>query len=183
MANIVIISGSPWKGTRIQGLIDYCEQYLQKKEHNVTQLHVSDLPAEDLMFANFKSEAIMKANEQIAEADAVIIASPVYKASFTGLLKTFLDLLPQHGFENKIVFPLMIGGTISHLLAIDYSLKPVLSVMGAETTIKGVYAVDEMVIRKDDGTLSLTEEIIDRLNHSLEKLHQTVTTNTVTSGT
>ncbi len=181
MATIVIISGSPWKGTRLQGLINYCEQYLTKKNHTVKQLHVSDLPAEDLMFANFKSEAILDATALVAEADAVILASPVYKASITGLLKTFLDILPQHGFENKTIFPVMIGGTISHLLAIDYSLKPLLSVMGAETIIKGVYAVDEMVVRSEDGSLKLKQEIVERLDLSLERLDYHLNQKTVTN--
>ncbi len=178
MANIVIVSGSPWKGTRLQGIVEHTDQFLRAKNFNVQQLQVADLPAEDLMYANFKSEAIIAANAQIEAADAVIIASPVYKASFTGLLKTFLDLLPQNGLEHKITLPLMIGGTISHLLAIDYSLKPVLSALGAETIIKGVYTIDESVIREDDGSLTLKQEVIDRLDHSLEKLvaalqHQT----------
>ncbi|MCH1932822.1 NAD(P)H-dependent oxidoreductase, partial [Shewanella sp. A25] len=85
--------------------------------------------------AKYNSEAILATNKKVEEADAVIVASQVYKASFTGILKTYLDLLPQKGLENKIVLPLMLGGTISHLLAIDYSLKPVLASLGAENII------------------------------------------------
>jgi len=65
------------------------------------------LPAEDLIKARFDSEAILNANKKVAEADGVIIASPVYKAAYTGILKTYLDLLPQKGFAEKTIFPLL----------------------------------------------------------------------------
>ncbi|MDQ0896682.1 NAD(P)H-dependent oxidoreductase [Paenibacillus sp. V4I7] len=61
------------------------------------------------------------------------------EASYTGVLKAFLDLLPQKGLECKVVLPLAVGGTISHLLAIDYALKPVLSALGARNILQGVY--------------------------------------------
>lgn len=62
---------------------------------------MAELPAEDLIHTKFESEAIVKANGLVAEADAVIVVSPVYKASYTGVLKTFLDLVPQKGWPAK----------------------------------------------------------------------------------
>jgi FMN reductase len=59
-------------------------------------INVSDLPAEDLISAHF-DPAIQQANELVEKADAIIVASPVYKASYTGVFKTYLDLLPQKG--------------------------------------------------------------------------------------
>lgn len=59
-------------------------------------------------------------------ADALVVATPVYKASYSGVLKTFLDVLPQKAFARKAVLPLATGGTIAHLLSIDYALRPVL---------------------------------------------------------
>ncbi|MCG6197676.1 NAD(P)H-dependent oxidoreductase, partial [Anoxybacillus sp. LAT_38] len=89
----------------------------------------------------FDSPAILEANRIIAKSDAVVVATPIYKASYTGVLKSFLDLIPQKGLEKKIVLPLAIGGTIAHLLAIDYALKPVLSALGANHIFTGVYAL------------------------------------------
>lgn len=170
MANIVIISGSPAKKTRLKGITDYAKDFMRKKGFTIEQLDVVDIPAEDLIFANFNSEAIVEANKVVAEADAVIVASPVFKASFTGVLKTFLDLLPQNGLENKIVLPLMVGGTISHLLAIDYGLKPVLSSLDAENIIKGVFTLDSCIHIKPGGKVSIDGEAKDRLNNALSKL-------------
>ncbi|NEU32289.1 NADPH-dependent FMN reductase [bacterium LRH843] len=174
MANVVIISGSPSKTTRLKGIVDYAVSTLNEKGFEVEQLDVVDIPAEDLIFANFNSEAIQTANKKVAEADAIVIASPVYKASFTGVLKTYLDLLPQTGLENKIVLPLMLGGTISHLLAIDYSLKPVLSALGAENIIKGVYTVDTCVVRNDNNEITIAQEALDRLDYAFNKLENEI---------
>ncbi|MFC0470077.1 NADPH-dependent FMN reductase [Halalkalibacter kiskunsagensis] len=163
MAKIVIISGGPSKTTRLKGIIDYANNFLSEKGLTVEELHVIDIPAEDLILAKYNSEAIVAANAKVEDADAVIVASQVYKASFTGILKTYLDLLPQKGLENKIVLPLMLGGTISHLLAIDYSLKPVLSSLGAQNMIKGVFTLDTCIERGEDGSTTIEQEAKDRL--------------------
>lgn len=61
-----------------------------------------------------------------AAADVVIVATPIYKAAYSGLLKVFLDLLPPDALRGKTVLPLAMGGSLAHLLALDYALKPVL---------------------------------------------------------
>ncbi|WP_332628936.1 NADPH-dependent FMN reductase [Halalkalibacter flavus] len=170
MAKIVIISGGPSKTTRLKGIIDYAQSVLSEQGMDVEELHVIDIPAEDLILAKYNSEAILATNKKVEEADAVIVASQVYKASFTGILKTYLDLLPQKGLENKIVLPLMLGGTISHLLAIDYSLKPVLASLGAENIIKGVFTLDTCVTREEDGSTTIEQEAKERLEASFHKL-------------
>ena len=67
--------------------------------------------------------------------------------------------------------PLFIGGTIAHLLAVDYSLKPVLTALGARHILGGVYAVDQAVDRLPDGGYQLSEDIKTRLETSLEQLN------------
>jgi FMN reductase len=106
----------------------------------------------------------------VEKADAIIVASPVYKASYTGVLKTYLDLLPQKGLAQKIILPLFIGGSIAHLLTIDYALKPVLSVLGARTILAGVYVVDSLVKRNEQGQVELATEVKQRLDDSLQEL-------------
>lgn len=174
MANIVIISGSPNASSRLNGITQFVEQQLKEKKLSVDLITVVSLPAEDLIHARFGSPAIIEANKLVENADAVIIASPVYKASFTGVLKTFLDLLPQKGLDGKIVAPLFIGGTIAHLLSIDYSLKPVLASMGAKLYVSGVYAVDSQINRTQEPNeapvFELNEELILRLSETVNEL-------------
>lgn len=174
MPNIVIISGSPNASSRLNGITQYVERQLKEHDLTVDTITVVSLPAEDLIHARFGSPAIVEANQLVANADAVIIASPVYKASFTGVLKTFLDLLPQKGLDNKIIAPLFIGGTIAHLLSIDYSLKPVLASMGAKIYVSGVYAVDSQINRTQEPNeapvFEINEELTLRLNETVNEL-------------
>nr|MDP9125329.1 NAD(P)H-dependent oxidoreductase [Pseudomonadota bacterium] len=95
-----------------------------------------------LVRADFDEPAIRRAREQVAAARLVVIATPIYKASFSGLLKTFLDLLPQDALRGKTVLVLGTGGSAAHLLALDYALKPVLAALGARHILDSIYAVD-----------------------------------------
>jgi len=166
---VVIIAGSPSRASRLTGLLEQAETILSRSGATVEWISVSELPAEDLIKTRFDSPAIAGAVGRVAEADAVIVASPVYKAAYSGILKTFLDLLPQKGLERKAVLPVFIGGSIAHLLAVDYSLKPVLSALGARYQLAGVYAVDKQVVRTEDG-YQLEDELIVRLEESINEL-------------
>lgn len=170
MAKIVIINGNPSLTSRLTAIIEYVEKILETSGFEVSRIDVAKLPPEDLIHTKFESEYIVKANGLVAEADAVIIASPVYKASYTGVLKTFLDLIPEKGLAGKIMLPLFIGGSLAHLLAIDYSLKPVLSALGGRHILGGVYTVDSQVVRTEDGGMDIAEELRSRLHDALEEL-------------
>jgi len=174
MSKIVIVSGSPNASSRLNGITQYVEQQLNEKGLSSQTITVVSLPAEDLIHARFGSPAIIEANKLVEEAEAVIIASPVYKASYTGVLKTYLDLLPQKGLDGKVIAPLFIGGTIAHLLSIDYSLKPVLASMGAKIYVSGVYAVDSQIERTQEPNeapvFDLNDELKLRLNETVNEL-------------
>ncbi|CAH1222619.1 FMN reductase (NADPH) [Paenibacillus plantiphilus] len=169
MPKVVVITGSPNAGSRLNGISGHVEKALLSRGWHVDVLPVVSLPAEDLILTRWDSPAITKANGLVEAADAVIIASPVYKASYSGVLKTYLDLLPQKGLEGKIVLPLFIGGTLSHLLAIDYALKPVLSALYARHISQGVYAVDSQVQRTEDNQFLLEEELTRRLDAAIDQ--------------
>lgn len=176
MSTIVIVSGSPNATSRLNGMIDLVRGELEAKGYPVRTITVVSLPPDDLVHARFGSPAIVEANKLVEEASAVVIASPVYKASYTGVLKAYLDLLPQKGLEGKLVAPLFIGGTLAHLLSIDYALKPVLSSMGARHFVKSVYATDDAINRINDGSgvtkFETSEELTGRLQSAVEELIQ-----------
>jgi len=167
MSKIVIISGSPTTSSRLFALTDFAKETLENEGHHVEHIKVASLSAEALIKADFNHPDIAIASKVVAEADGVIIASPVYKATYTGVLKTFLDLLPQKGLAGKKVLPLFIGGTISHLLAIDYGVKPLLNALGAHTIHTGVYAIDEWVTKDENQGYIVQEQLITRLKQAL----------------
>jgi FMN reductase len=167
MSKVVIINGNPSLTSRLNGMIQYVEQRLLQAGIEIEHIQVAELPSEDLIKAKFDGEAILRANKKVEEADGIIVASPVYKAAYTGVLKTYLDLLPQKGLLGKIILPLFIGGTIAHLLSIDYALKPVLSALGGRYILGGVYAVDTWITRNEQEGYSLSEDLLHRLDEAV----------------
>jgi FMN reductase len=90
----------------------------------------------------FGDPAVAEAVEQVRAAPAVVVASPTYKASFTGVLKAFLDQFPGGGLAGVVAFPLMLGGAWGHGLAPEVFLKPVLVELGATCPVNGLYLLD-----------------------------------------
>lgn len=174
MSKILAISGSPSHPSRTYSLLEYARQQLLQQNFQVDLLSVRDLDPEILAYGQYNSPDLEKPKALLAEASAVIIGTPIYKAAYTGVLKAFLDLLPQKALQGKVVLPIATGGTIAHLLAIDYALKPVLSELGAQYLLDGVYAVDKQIQRQEDGSIQLEEEIEQRLKQSLQDLAETV---------
>ena len=170
MADVVLINGAPNLSSRLNGLLRYAATLLENEGINYEIIQIHQLPAEDLLTASFSSEAIQKANEVVERANGVIILTPVFKGSYSGILKTYLDMIPQKGFENKMVLPLVIGGTLSHLLAIDYALKPVLSVLGAKQYASSTYVLDQHIERVGDNQFILSDEIEGRVANSVNEL-------------
>ncbi len=174
MSNILAIAGSPSHPSRTYGILQYALNLLQQEGFHTDVISVRDFPAEDLVFGRYDSPNLEQPKALLAKADGVIIATPIYKAAYTGVLKTFLDLLPQKALLGKAVLPIATGGTIAHLLAVDYALKPVLSELGGRHILGGVYAVDKQIQWQEDGTVQLDEEIDQRLKHSLNDFIQAV---------
>jgi FMN reductase len=79
----------------------------------------------------------------LREAEVAVIASPTYKATYTGLLKLFLDQIGTGDLAGVVAVPLMLGAGPGHALAPDLLLKPVLVELGATTPTKGLYLLDK----------------------------------------
>jgi FMN reductase len=163
MAYILAIAGSPSHPSRTYGLLEYATQLSSQQGLETDIISVRDLPAEDLVYGRYNSSALERPKELIEQASGIIIATPIYKAAYTGLLKSFLDLLPQKALTDKIILPLATGGTIAHLLSIEYALKPVLGELGARHILSTVYAVDKQIQIQADGSLQLDQELEQRL--------------------
>lgn len=118
---VVSLGGSPSLKSRSNILLDRAKHWLQLRGVEVISYQVRDFDAQDLLFADFGSPAVRQLIEQVERADGVIIATPVYKASFSGALKTLLDVLPERALNHKVVLPIATGGSSAHMLAVDYA--------------------------------------------------------------
>jgi FMN reductase len=170
MSNVVLISGSPSQNSKTASIAKRLQKELIERNHRADLIEVRELPAEDLLYANFKSPAIANTHTLIKAADAVIVLSPVYKGSYTGILKAFLDLLPEKILADKIVAPVVTGGTIAHLLSIEYAFKPIFSLLGAKEILHGVFILDANVQWNEKGEVFLAKEVEERIQRSLEDL-------------
>lgn len=83
-----------------------------------------------------------EAIETVADLDIVVFASPTYKASFTGLLKLFLDRFPSNALDGVVAVPLMLGAGPGHALAPEVFLKPVLAELGATLPTRALYILE-----------------------------------------
>jgi FMN reductase len=141
----LLIAASPSLHSRSATLLDAAAANLEDVNVHVRRLSLRDLPAEALLRADIAEPLLGAALEWVAHADAIVFATPIYKAAYSGLLKVFLDLLPQHGLHGKWVWPLATGGSPAHTLALDHSLRPVLDNLGAHQVLQSVYALDSQI--------------------------------------
>lgn len=175
MTNVVLIGGSPAHPSRTNMVLEYAQKILSHEQIAHQIISVRDINTEALLFAQFDHPDIKQAVAAIESANAVIVSTPVYKAAYTGVLKALLDLLPQNALSGKVILPITTGGTIAHLLSIDYALKPVLSTLGARTILAGVYIVDSQLQKQDNGEYQFIDsEIERRLQDSVYELISTV---------
>ncbi len=168
--SVLLIAGSPSERSRTAALLEAAGQRLEARGVQVDRLRVRDLSPQALLLADFGHPSVSQATGQVARADVIVVATPVYKAAYSGVLKVFLDLLPQDGFKNKVVLPLATGGSPHHMLALDYSLRPVLQSLGAKHILPGIYATDAQVTLTDSGSYQVTPDIGDRLDDAVHTL-------------
>jgi FMN reductase len=169
MSSVLIISGSPSATSRTERLARSIAARIGARDVQATLLDVRNLPAEDLLHARFDAPSIVAAAAQVAAADGVVVATPVYKAAYSGLLKTFLDVLPQFALRGKVVLPLATGGSIAHVLSIDYALRPVLSSLDPLHVVNGLFLLDKQITITDSGEAQLEADVDARLNGVLDQ--------------
>jgi FMN reductase len=93
---------------------------------------------------------VLEAIAAVQDSDLVIVASPTYKASYTGLLKLFLDRFGSGSLAGVTAVPLMLGGHWRHSLASDLLLKPVLVELGATCPTRGLFLLDSDYAESDE---------------------------------
>jgi FMN reductase len=140
--SVVAVSASPSALSRSAAAAQFVLELLGGQWMDVHHLQVRDLPASDLLAADRSGPAIGDALARIHAADGIVITTPIHKASYSGLLKCLLDLLPQDELAGKVVLPVAIGGSLAHLLALDYALRPVLAALAARQVTAGAFLLD-----------------------------------------
>jgi FMN reductase len=105
--------------------------------------HVIDVVKLGPALLGWGDATVAAAVKTVQESSLVVFASPTFKATYTGLLKLFLDQFAGGtGLQGVVSVPLMLGGGPAHALAPDLLLKPVLSELGGTCALPGLYLLD-----------------------------------------
>ncbi|GAA1037098.1 FMN reductase [Streptomyces murinus] len=102
----------------------------------------------------FPGKALAAAQDAVTGADGLIVVTPVFSASYSGLFKSFFDVLDKDALTGKPVLIAATGGTARHSLVLDHALRPLFSYLRAVVVPTGVYAASE-----DWGAAGLPERI------------------------
>jgi FMN reductase len=81
----------------------------------------------------------------LAASSLAVVASPTFKATYTGLLKLFLEWFGTTGLSGVTVVPVMVGAAANHALAVELHLRPLLVEIGASVPTRGLYVIDSQL--------------------------------------
>jgi len=136
-ARVAVVVGNPKPGSRTLAAAVHVARELTGAEPDL----VVDLADLGPALLDWNDPVVAALVEQVGALDLVVVASPTYKAAYTGLLKLFLDRFPTDGLRGVAV-PLMLGAGPGHALAPELTLRPVLTEIGGVVPAKGLYVVD-----------------------------------------
>jgi FMN reductase len=108
----------------------------------ITNIELRDLAHQltDHLLTGFPGAELARAIEQVREADGLIVVTPVFSASYSGLFKTFFDVLETGLLDGKPVLVAATAGTARHSLVLDHALRPLFAYLHAVVVPTGVFA-------------------------------------------
>lgn len=142
---IVAVSGGLQRPSRAAALAEHLLDLIGEDIHSEQQLIELGELAPQLAGALWRSqlpEAVERQLVAVEQADVLVVATPVYRGSYTGLFKHFFDFIYQDALVDTPILLAATGGSERHALVIDHQLRPLFSFFQARTLPLGVYATD-----------------------------------------
>jgi FMN reductase len=122
------------------------------------------------LLTGFAAPALQRALDHVASADALIAVTPLYRASYTGLFKSFFDVLDVDALRDKPVLIAATGGTPRHSLALEHALRPLFAYLHAVVMPTAVFAATS-----DWGTPGEGTALVERIDRAGAELARFVT--------
>ena len=145
MTKIAVVTGNPKPKSRTHGVAaavaDAIAAGLPDGAGAAGRLDI-DLTDYAPRLFEWEDAELSKLNAEVAASDVAVFASPTYKASYTGMLKAFLDRYGSNGLAGVVAVPVMTGGWPGHLLSVEVHLRPVLVELGATVPARGLYVTE-----------------------------------------
>ena len=133
------ISGSPSATSKSRLLVEYALAQLAAGGAATQMVDLAGLPADPLL-GRGGSAPVAAAVAATMDARIIVAGTPVYRATYSGLLKVFFDLLPPDSLIGKIGVPIVTGHGAAHSLSVDHGMRPLFASLGATVVAGGVYA-------------------------------------------
>lgn len=152
MTKLAIITGGLSQPSSTRLLADRLETAVRSEleaalgapvESSFVELRPLGRAITDAMLTGFPTDPLESAFETVAGADGVIAVTPAFNASFSGLFKSFFDVLPEETFSDMPVLIGATGGTERHSLVLEHALRPMFSYLHAIVSPRGVYAATD----------------------------------------
>jgi FMN reductase len=134
----VVIVGNPKPMSRTRSAAELVAKRLIGEPPSAV-IDVVDLGAGLLGWGDPK---VAEAKQTVLRADMLIVASPTFKATYSGILKLFIDQFGHGELGGIPTFPMMLGGAPSHALAPEMTLRPVLVEIGASCPAPSLFLLD-----------------------------------------
>jgi FMN reductase len=145
---LVALVGNPKAGSRTLHVAEELSRQITARlapEGVVVKEEKFDLAELGAALFDWESPVVDKALKTALAADLLIVASPTYKATYTGLLKLFLDRVPYDGLLGRIAIPAMVAAAPIHGLAVELHLRPLLIELGAACPTRGLFVLESQL--------------------------------------
>lgn len=110
------------------------------------------------------SAAVEDAVQQVLDAQLLLVVSPTFKGTYSGLLKVFLDRLPYRGLNGATALPLLVMNSPQHALAVDVHLRPLLVELGASVPAPGLALLESELAQLDTVVARWARRVADALD-------------------
>lgn len=138
--NVVVVAGNPKPGSRTLAAASMVAESVTGTPPDT----VLDVITLGPGLVEFGHPDVLSAIESVRAASVAVIASPTFKAAYSGVLKMFLDQIPADGLAGVTAIPLMLGAGHGHALAPELLLRPVLVELGANCPTRGLFLLDSV---------------------------------------
>lgn len=161
--NLVVISGGLREPSSTRLLADRIGAAVRAElgwaDIEVVELRHLARAITDAMLTGFAAPELAAVFEKVAGSDGLIAVTPTFNATFSGLFKSFFDVLPEQTLNGTPVLIAATGGTERHSLVLDHALRPMFTYLHALVSPTGVYAATS-----DFGARGLDERIAKAAN-------------------
>jgi FMN reductase len=173
MLNVVVLCGNPKADSRTLRLGEaVAAAVVAEHDHELT---VIDLALHTGSIFAWPSDEMAELSRIVAESDLLVVASPTYKATYTGLLKSFLDRYSANGLAGVVAIPVMTGAAATHSMAPETGLRPLLVELGASAPTRSLYFITAHMDQLEQAVETWADDNA-RVLQSLQPLIDTVWT-------